>query len=114
MVCLKWYFGGTKSRLCDYDSANSPHGVGGLVGSLCLGIFASTAVNPGGVDGLLSGNGSQLLSQVIGVVVVGVYTFVISWVLFKAIDSFVGMRVTEEAEVEGLDSTEHSETAYNY
>ena len=41
-------------------------------------------------------------------------TFVISWVLFKGIDSFVGMRVTEEAEVEGLDSTEHSETAYNY
>ena len=90
------------------------HGVGGLLGSLCLGIFASTAVNPGGADGLIaSGNFSQLTSQFIGVVVVGVYTFVVSWVLFKVIHSLVGMRLSEDAEVEGLDSAEHSETAYN-
>ena len=89
------------------------HGVGGLVGSLCLGIFASTAVNPGGVDGLLFGSASQLVSQVIGVVVVGVYTFFVSWILFKVIHVIMGMRLDEDAEVAGLDSAEHSETAYN-
>ena len=45
--------------------------------------------------------------------IVGLYTFAVSWVLFKVIHSVLGMRVTDDAEVEGLDSTEHSETAYN-
>lgn len=89
------------------------HGVGGILGTLCLGVFASTAVNPGGVDGLLAGNPSQLITQAIGVVVVSVYAFVISWILFKVIQSTIGLRLSEEAEVQGMDSTEHSETAYN-
>ncbi|MBL4902000.1 MAG: ammonium transporter [Desulfocapsa sp.] len=89
------------------------HGVGGAVGTLCLGLFASTAVNPGGVDGLFAGNVAQLGKQAFGVVVVGSYTFVVSWVLLKIIHGTMGLRVTEEAEVAGLDSTEHSETAYN-
>ena len=89
------------------------HGVGGMVGTLCLGIFASTQVNPGGVDGLLAGNTAQLGKQALGVVVVGVYAFVVSWLLFKGVHSLLGMRLSEEAEVEGLDFAEHSETAYN-
>ncbi len=90
------------------------HGVGGIVGTLCLGIFASTSVNPGGVDGLLAGNVQQLGKQVVGVVAVVAYTFVVSWILFKVIHGIMGMRLVEDAEVEGMDSTEHSETAYNY
>lgn len=89
------------------------HGVGGMVGTLCLGIFASTQVNPGGVDGLLAGNAAQLGKQALGVVVVGVYAFVVSWLLFKGVHSLLGMRLSEEAEVEGLDFAEHSEAAYN-
>lgn len=89
------------------------HGVGGIVGTLCLGLFASTEINPGGVNGLLFGNAAQLGIQVIGVVVVAVYAFVVSWLLFKVIHSRMGMRLAEDAEVEGLDSAEHSETAYN-
>lgn len=89
------------------------HGVGGLLGTLCLGIFASTAVNPGGVDGLLAGNPSQLFTQLIGAVVVSGYAFAVSWGIFKGIDVTIGLRLTDEAEVSGLDSTEHSETAYN-
>ncbi len=89
------------------------HGVGGLVGTLCLGIFASKVVNPGGVDGLLAGNPLQLFIQIKGIVIVGVYAFVISWILFKVIHGTMGLRVSEDAEVQGLDSTEHSETAYN-
>ncbi len=90
------------------------HGVGGIIGTLCLGVFASTKVNPAGVDGLLAGSASQLGKQAFGVVVVVAYAFVVSWILFKVIHSVMGMRLVEDAEVEGMDSTEHSETAYNY
>jgi Amt family ammonium transporter len=89
------------------------HGVGGVIGTLCLGIFASTQVNPGGVDGLLAGNAGQIMKQAIGVAVVGGYTVVVSWIILKVIDSVMGLRLSEEAEVTGLDSVEHSETAYN-
>jgi Amt family ammonium transporter len=89
------------------------HGVGGMIGTLCLGIFASTQVNPGGVDGLLAGSSAQLGKQALGVVVVGGYAFVVSWLLFKGIHAVMGMRLSEEAEVGGMDFAEHSETAYN-
>lgn len=104
-----------KARLKLDDSLDvvGIHGVGGAIGTICLGIFASTAVNPGGVDGLLAGNVAQLWKQVFGVAVVGSYTLVVSWILLKIIHSTMGLRVSEEAEVAGLDYTEHSETAYN-
>jgi Amt family ammonium transporter len=113
--CVCFFAVRLKSRFNFDDSLDvvGIHGVGGVVGTLCLGIFASTQVNPGGVDGLLAGNGSQLLKQAIGVVVVGGYTLVVSWILLKVIDSVMGLRMTEEEEVVGLDSVEHSETAYN-
>ena len=104
-----------KSRLGYDDSLDvvGIHGVGGAVGTLLLGIFASKAVNPGGVDGLLAGSSSQLVAQVMGVVVVGVYAFVVSWILVKILHSTMGMRLVEENEVQGMDYTEHSEAAYN-
>jgi ammonium transporter, Amt family len=89
------------------------HGVGGMLGTLCLGLFASSAINPAGPDGLLYGSSAQLVKQIVGVLVVGTYAFVVSWVLFKVIHAAMGLRLEEEAEVQGLDSTEHSETAYN-
>jgi Amt family ammonium transporter len=70
-------------------------------------------VNPGGVDGLFFGNSSQVGKQLLGVVVVAGYAFVVSWILFKVIHGTLGMRLPDDAEVEGMDSTEHSETAYN-
>ncbi|RWX50845.1 ammonium transporter [Candidatus Electrothrix marina] len=104
-----------KSKLGYDDSLDvvGIHGVGGLIGSLLLGVFASKAVNPGGADGLLTGNTAQLVSQVMGVVVVGVYAFVVSWILIKVLHTTMGMRLTEENEVQGMDYSEHSETAYN-
>ncbi len=89
------------------------HGVGGVTGTILLGVFASKTVNPGGVDGLLAGNGAQLVSQMIGVVAVCGYAFVVSWVILKAVHAIMGLRISEEAEHQGLDYTEHSETAYN-
>ena len=104
-----------KSRLKFDDSLDvvGIHGVGGIVGTLCLGLFASTQVNPAGVDGLFFGGTGQLAKQILGVLVVGGYAFVVSWILFKLVDVTMGLRLTEEAEVQGMDAAEHSETAYN-
>lgn len=104
-----------KSRLKFDDSLDvvGIHGVGGVIGTLCLGLFASTQVNPAGVNGLFFGGGSQLAKQILGIVVVGGYAFVVSWILFKLVHVTMGLRLTEEAEVQGMDAAEHSETAYN-
>jgi Amt family ammonium transporter len=83
------------------------------MGTIALGIFASKAVNPGGADGLLAGNPGFLGTQIFGVLVVGVYAFVFSWALLKLVDVTMGLRLTEELEVQGLDLGEHSETAYS-
>ncbi len=89
------------------------HGLGGVIGTICLGIFASKAINAGGADGLLAGNPGFLGTQLMGVAVVGIYAFVVSLVLLKAVDLLMGLRLSPEAEIEGLDRSEHSETAYN-
>ncbi len=89
------------------------HGVGGIVGTLLLGVFASTAVNPAGADGLLAGGATQLGRQALGVLVVGSYAFAVSWMLLKGLHASMGLRLSEESEVLGLDYAEHSETAYN-
>ena len=104
-----------KSRFKFDDSLDvvGIHGIGGITGTLLLGIFASKSVNPAGADGLLAGSSAQLLTQLIGVAVVCAYAFIVSWILLKLIHLVMGLRVTEEAERQGLDYTEHSETAYN-
>ncbi|HIQ37348.1 MAG TPA: ammonium transporter [Desulfocapsa sulfexigens] len=113
MVCFGAVNLKVKLKLDDSLDVVGIHGVGGAVGTLALGVFASTIVNPGGVDGLLAGNIAQLGKQAFGVIVVGSYTFVVSWILLKIVHSTMGLRVTEEAEVTGLDYAEHSEAAYN-
>ena len=113
IVCFTAVNAKNRFKLDDSLDVVGIHGVGGMIGTLCLGIFASKAVNPSGVDGLLAGSSAQLVKQVAGVVVVGVYTFVVSWILFKGIHAILGLRLTDEDEVVGMDSTEHSETAYN-
>jgi Amt family ammonium transporter len=89
------------------------HGVGGVTGTLLLGVFASKSVNPNGADGLLTGDWSQLVMQLVGVGVVCLYAFVVSWIILKGVHMTMGLRISEEAEQQGLDYTEHSETAYN-
>jgi len=89
------------------------HGVGGVIGSIFLGIFACKAINPAGANGLLFGNPQLLVVQIVGVAVVGGYAFVVSWILLKVIDALIGLRISAENENIGLDLSEHSETAYN-
>lgn len=103
-----------KSRLGYDDSLDvvGIHGLGGVIGTLCVGIFASTAVNAGGADGLLNGRIGLLGSQALGVLVVGAYVFIASWIILTLIDKTLGLRITPESEDQGLDLSEHSETAY--
>ncbi len=92
------------------------HLVGGLVGTLLIGILATQA-NAGGADvaGLLYGGGfSQLGKQAVAAFVVLAYSFVLTYVIGKLIDVTIGFRVDEETEVSGIDQAEHLETAYDY
>jgi ammonium transporter, Amt family len=88
------------------------HGLGGILGTLATGLFASKAVNPAGADGLFFGNPKQLLIQAIGLGVAVVYTFIGTVVIYKLVDIFFRMRVTEKEEMMGLDLTQHRERAY--
>jgi Amt family ammonium transporter len=104
-----------KSRFGYDDSLDvvGIHGLGGVIGSLCVGVFASKAVNATGADGLISGGFRLFGVQALAVAAVGLYVFALSWVMLKAIDKFIGLRLSPEAEVMGMDLSEHSETAYS-
>ena len=110
------YYGVTLKGRLGYDDSLDVvgiHGIGGIIGTISLGIFASTAINPGGADGLLAGNAGFLGTQIFGVFVVGIYAFALSWILLKVVDLTMGLRLTIDSEVSGLDLSEHSETAYS-
>ena len=83
------------------------HGIGGLLGTLLIGIFGTAAI--GGVSGLFEGNPKLLLIQLYGVAVVFVWTGAATFIVLKAIDVVSGLRVPHEHEVEGLDITQHGE-----
>ncbi|MDZ4720441.1 MAG: ammonium transporter [Roseiflexaceae bacterium] len=99
-------------RIDDALDVFGVHGVGGIVGALATGIFASKAVNPAGFDGLLYGNPAQLGIQALAVGVVAVYAAAVTWILLKVIDVTIGVRVSEDEEQRGLDLSQHGESAY--
>jgi Amt family ammonium transporter len=88
------------------------HGMGGMWGAIATGIFATKAVNAAGADGLLFGNPSQLLVQIVAVAVVAVFAFGVTFVLAKVLNRTVGLSVTSTEEQVGLDISEHGERAY--
>ncbi len=88
------------------------HCIGGIWGALATGLFASQIVNPAGANGLFHGNPKQLLIQLTAVLVTLVYTSVVTFIIYKLIDATIGVRVTEEEELVGLDITQHHERAY--
>ena len=91
------------------------HLVGGLMGSILLGLFASTKVNSAGFDGLFFGGGTGLLQdQLVASGVVLVFSGVMTFIIAKLIDVTIGLRVSEEDEQQGLDLSQHAETAYNF
>jgi Amt family ammonium transporter len=97
------------------------HGAGGTIGALLTGVFATRLINPIFKDssgnalpvGLIDGNGHQLLNQLVAVIVAWVLAAVGTWVILKVVDWVVGVRVTEEHEIQGLDVSQHGEEGYN-
>jgi Amt family ammonium transporter len=86
--------------------------VGGVVGSIATGIFAQKLVNPSGADGLLAGNPSLLMSQLIAVGATALYAVVVTSMLLIILRRVMGFRVKTEEEVIGLDISQHGEEAY--
>lgn len=88
------------------------HGIAGTLGVLLTGIFATREINPGGADGLLRGNPNQFLIQLIAVVITYLISAGGTFLLLKLIDTMVGLRVNEQAEIKGMDINEHGEEGY--
>ncbi len=98
-----------KSSLDDTLDVFPCHGVGGIVGMLLTGIFATKAVNTAGNDGLFYGNAAFFFTQVKALGIVVAYSFAASYAIFKFINFILPMRVTSEEELLGLDASQHNE-----
>jgi Amt family ammonium transporter len=106
------YWGATwLKRACGYDDSLDVfgiHGIGGIVGALLTGVFASEAI--GGTKGLLEGNAGQVVTQAWGICATIVWCAIATFVILKVIDMIIGLRVSEETERDGLDIGLHGET----
>lgn len=107
LMLLKW-----RLKVDDALDVGSVHGLTGIVGSLAVGLIASSVINPDGPNGLLYGNAAQLGIQALGVVVAAALGFGGTVVIMKVINAFMNMRVPKVEEEVGLDITEQGETAY--
>ena len=104
----------TLKRIVGYDDsldAFGVHGIGGIVGALLTGVFAVEAI--GGTPGLFEGAPGQVLTQAYGIAVTGIYCGVATFIILKAIELTVGLRVDEPTETVGLDIKLHGERAYD-
>jgi Amt family ammonium transporter len=104
-----------KSKLGYDDSLDAfgVHGVGGALGTFATGLFAQTLINPSGSNGLFFG-GHQVMTQIKAILVTAAYSFVVSIIILIILDKLIGLRVDEEAEVNGLDISQHGETGYTF
>jgi Amt family ammonium transporter len=123
-VCL-WGVNGLKRLLGADDSLDvfGVHGVGGILGALLTGVFASPLLGGAGVCNYITnkcgavedfpGIGAQVWIQLQGVLTTVVWSAVVASIAYKIVDLLIGLRVSEEDEREGLDISSHGETAYN-
>jgi ammonium transporter, Amt family len=98
-----------KSRLDDTLDVFPCHGIGGMVGMILTGVFATKTVNAAGADGLFYGNPAFFLTQVKGLAIVVAYSFTMSFAIFKFINFILPIRVSQEDEELGLDASQHNE-----
>jgi Amt family ammonium transporter len=101
-----------KSRLDESLDVWACHGLGGTWGTLAAGIFASTAVNAAGANGIINGNFMLFVKQLIGVAAVWAFAFGISYGLAKLLKATMGLRVSKTEETLGPDISQHGERAY--
>ncbi len=99
-------------KIDDALDVGSVHGITGIIGSLAIGIIASSLINPAGPNGLLYGNLTQIGIQALGVAVAAILGFGGTIIIMKVINAVIGLRVKEVEEEVGLDITEQGETAY--
>lgn len=112
---LLCFYGVTIKNKFGFDDsldAVGVHGIGGSFGAIATGLFASKAINSAGADGLFFGNPSLILVQALSVLVAIVFAFVMTWIILKALDKTMGLRVSQTEEVEGLDLSQHGESGY--
>jgi Amt family ammonium transporter len=110
VICF-WAVTSLKAMM-GYDDALDAfgvHGVGGFVGAILTGVFAVSAVGGEGKSGLIDGNAAQVWTQFVGTVATIAWSAVISFIILKIVDAMVGLRVSKEIEVEGLDINLHGE-----
>ena len=103
-------------RLLGYDDSLDVfgvHAVGGIIGALLTGIFCAKGLGGVGFGDGISGMGAQVWVQIIGVTVTMVYSGAVSFIILKAVDAVVGLRVGDDEETEGLDLSQHDERGYN-
>jgi ammonium transporter, Amt family len=112
LVC--YYAVALKNRLRWDDALDvwGVHGVGGALGIVLLGLFASTAFNPAGTDGLFYGNGMFLVKQLVAATISSIWAFAFTYGMLWLIDRVTPVKVDEAAEARGLDDALHGETAY--
>ena len=111
MIC--YYFVAVVKSKMGYDDsldAFGVHGIGGSVGALLTGVFASSAV--GGTAGLVEGNPAQFVNNAIGALLTWVLAAVATFIILKITDALIGVRVSEGDEIQGLDISQHGEEAY--
>ena len=88
------------------------HGICGITGAIGIGIFASPLINSATTGGILFGNFHLISVQLLAIIVVGIYSFVVTVVIAKVIDKIIGLRVKDEHEIQGLDVNLHEESGY--
>ncbi len=89
------------------------HGIGGFLGCILLGVFASKTINPAGADGLLFGNSSFFAKEAIAVIIASAYAFIFTYIMLILINLVTPVRVSADSEIIGLDYAQHGETAYD-
>lgn len=98
-----------KHKLNDTLDVFACHGLGGIIGMLLTGVFATTLINDAGADGWLYGNPSLFLRQALAMLLVVAYSFVAGWGIFKLVDLIYPLSVSDEEERVGLDISQHDE-----
>ena len=112
VVCFTAVSIKAKTTLDDSLDVFGVHGVGGTLGALLTGVFATKVINSAGNDGLLYGNAGQLGVQAAAVLATWVYSAIVTFVLLKVLDLVMGLRVSNQGEEAGLDVDQHGESAY--
>ena len=113
-IKFRFYAVSLRAKLQFDDSLDTYpiHGVGGTVGAILTGIFATKAVNEAGNDGLLFGNPGLLIPQIVGVIATYIFAAVGTYGILKLLGLFMELRVQPNSEDQGLDITEHGEEGY--